>query len=369
MAKSGKTQSVLVRVLGLLGLSAAVTRQRRLVGLDLSTRRVRAVEFTADTEGIVLTRFVNKELDPKMSRAEALAAVVNAEGLRDAPVASAVNGQAVIVRYFLLPEMADERLAEAVQQEAPKYIPFDLAEVMLDYQRLGRRESPNGNGAPEVRVVLVGAKKDFIYEHLQMVQEAGLNARAIDVDCFAIANAFEHYCNRHPEAMELMKSAASVALLDVGEDKTAINILEKGTLGFTREVYIAQGEFVRECTRRLSVEVPMAEQLLREPGENLEKVVASVTRVTEELVREARLSFDYFEHQTDLPVEQVYLSGVASQYPMLRETLEEKLARPTMLWNAVDGLAVDAERVDVAALQACGAELAVAVGLAARVLQ
>jgi len=364
-----KKQSIVAKALGVLGLGAAVSGARRLVGLDLGTHSVKAIELTRVGGDVAITGFAHAPVLPDGQPIEAIHPLLNERGLSRSPVATAVSGQSVIVRYILLPETSDDKLATAVRDEAPKYIPFDTAGVILDFKGLGSHR--RDNDTTEVRVALVAAKKEFIYQHLAQVQDAGLQLQAIDVDCFAIANAFDFYRQRQPEPGEEQageQGAPTAALVEIGEGKTVINVVEKGELAFTREVYISGKDFTHEIVRRMEVDTETAERLKQDPGDLTDQVGECVSRVLDELGREVRLSFDYFEHQTDSSVQRVFLSGGGARLAGLREAFEEKVGRPAVRWDPIEGLPVDEENVDVEDLRACAPDLAVAVGLASRVL-
>jgi len=358
-----KKSSSLTRLLDVFGFGSAVGNTKKLVGLDIGTSTIKAVELTKAGNEFVITGFAKCRIAADEPPQNAIRALLHERNMLGSPVATAVSGQSIIVRHILLPDLSDDRLEKAVKEEAPKYIPFEISDVSLDFQRLGTRQR-EGESA-ESRVALVAAKRHFISEHVTLMQQAGLHLQAIDVDCFAINNAFDFYASRTADD-EGEKEVENVALIDIGGAKTEINILEKGNLAFTREIYVSGDDFTQEIARRCNVDPEKAEKLKSDPEEDSEKVALSIQRVLEDLARETRLSFDYFEHQTDENVKHVYLSGGGSRLTNLREGLEEKIGIPTELWDPTEGLAVDDSLVSVDELQECAPQLTVAVGLASR---
>ena len=83
-------------------------------------------------------------------------------------VATAVSGHSVIVKKISLPSMSDQELAETIQKEAAQHIPFDLADVNLDYQILSEDA-----GSPQMDVLLVAVKKDKILNYTNVLSMAG----------------------------------------------------------------------------------------------------------------------------------------------------------------------------------------------------
>ena len=75
-------------------------------------------------------------------------------------VATAVSGHSVIVKKISLPSMSDQELADTIEKEAAQHIPFDLADVNLDYQIHDPGTSEAANGTKEE--LKVAAKKEKI---------------------------------------------------------------------------------------------------------------------------------------------------------------------------------------------------------------
>jgi type IV pilus assembly protein PilM len=87
---------------------------------------------------------------------------------QDQAVATAVSGHSVIVKKISLPSMSDQELAETIEKEAAQHIPFDLADVSLDYQILSEEA-----GSPQMDVLLVAVKKDKILNYTNVLSMAG----------------------------------------------------------------------------------------------------------------------------------------------------------------------------------------------------
>ena len=114
-----------------------------------------------------------------------------------------VSGHSVILRKINLPVMTREELDESIQWEAEQYIPFDINDVNIDVSILN-----DHNDQGQMDVLLVAAKKDMINDYINVVREAGLIAHVVDVDSFAVQNAFEINYN--------LPVGETVALINVG---------------------------------------------------------------------------------------------------------------------------------------------------------
>ena len=340
-------------------------KQRSLIGLDIGTHCVKAAEMTQSGNETVLTAYGQNDVVSEGSRADAIVDLLQGRNFRTRRVATAVSGKSVIVRYLTMIQMSDDDLKNAIRFEADKYIPFDVEEVVLDAQRLA--DAPGGKGGVgenEMRVLLVAVKRSVIDEHVQLLQSIGLEPHIVDVDAFALGNAYELSGTLGAGADDAERA---VALIDVGANKTNINVLRGGTSYFTREIYLGGEDFTSAISKRMGCEVHQAELLKRDPGENEEALRDAVLPSIDDLGNEIHLSFDYFENQFDRAVDDVLLSGGGASLPLVETTFEKIFEKRTRAWDPTENLKIDEAAVDAAALRGNAAQLAVAVGLASRI--
>jgi type IV pilus assembly protein PilM len=336
-------------------------KTRSLIGLDVGSSCVKAVELTQAGGDLVVSAYGQSDVLSEGSRADAILDVLHSQPFRTRRVVTAVSGKSVIVRYLTMVQMSDEDLKNAIKFEADKYIPFDVDEVVLDCQKLEDTHDSNGS---EMRVLLVAVKRSLIEDHVALLQGIGLQPCVIDVDSFALGNAYELHGMTSPGFEE---DGRVTALIDIGANKTNINILRGGTTYFTREIYLGGDDLSSAIAKRLGVELHQAEILKREPGENGEELREAVIPSIEDLGNEIHLSFDYFENQFDQEVEEVYLSGGGTRLMLLEEAFEKIFEKRTRSWDPTENLKIRADTVDVEALKDNSAQLAVAVGLASRI--
>src|SRR5690606_4237730 len=112
---------------------------------------------------------------------------------------------------------------ELIRWEAQQHVPFEMENVELDFQIL----DPAGD-APEMAVLIVAAKKELIENRINLLADAGLEADVIDVDAFALHNAFER---SYPSSVD-----GYVALINVGNETTNVNLLEDGVPVLVRDI-------------------------------------------------------------------------------------------------------------------------------------
>jgi type IV pilus assembly protein PilM len=340
-----------------------MAKKKTLLGLDIGSSTVKAIELT-DVGGIFyITGYAQKPLESKEALVDTIKAVVEEGGFKSKRVATAVSGRSVIVRYVNMMKMADEELRSAIRYEADKYIPFEVEDVVLDCQRLEEAKE-RGMGENEMKVLLVAVKKSLIEERIAALVSAGLKPVVIDVDCFALGNAFELKTMNSPRFAGVEKLDA---LVDIGANKTNINIMKKQVSYFTREVYIGGNDFTDAISHRLSLDLQEAESLKVNPSSRDAEVEESTQQAVEDLANEVHLSFDYYESQFDEEVDEVFLSGGGAKLIGLPQIFERAFGKKVSIWDPIEDFEMGSDRVDVNALRENAPRLAIAVGLAARV--
>ena len=359
-------------------------RGKSVVGLDLGSQVVKAVEITLEGPEPVITGFARVEIPPGGDKGAALAELFKRGRFRAKQVVTSVAGQSVVVRYVQMPKMNEQELKQAIRIEADRYVPFELADVVLDCQPLKRTSQRAGDseakteGGDNMTVLLVACRQPVVEEQIKLLQAQHLQPLAIDVDAFALANAWE-LCGLPDDALE--QSAASepaaegakpaddraIALVDIGASRTSINVLCNGETCFSREIGIGGHDMTQAVARKLGLEVFEAEAIKRSGEDKEAEVARAIQPVLEDLVNEISLSLDYVENHEGVRVEEVLLSGGGVLAPGAVTYVEQATGRSTRTWNPLEGLRVADDRVDVEELEAWAPSLVVAVGLASRV--
>ncbi len=335
---------------------------RHLVGLDIGSKYVKAVQLTGSSGQYRITEFGAAEVSPQASVPDVVAELFSRKSFKTKRVVTAVSGRFVFVRYISMPVMSDEELANAAKYELGKYIPVEVEEVLHDSQKL-EELAPQEGQEPEMRVLLVAAKRTFIDEHVALLETAGLQPHIIDVDSFALGNAYELTGSINPQAIAPGKL---VALVDIGASKTNINIMTDAVSYFTREFYKGGDDLTDSISKKLSLEVREAEMLKRNPAGELPKVQECISGILDDICHDINISIDYFENQYDKKVDEVYLLGGASLTVGLQETLERTVQKPVTRWNPFPHLEQDLPAESAQELQDFGAQAVLALGLASR---
>jgi type IV pilus assembly protein PilM len=344
-------------------------KSKSIVGLDVGSTVVKAVELTLDGSEPVVTGFARVEIPPGGSAAEAVATAFKEGKFRTKQIVTSVSGQDVVVRYVPMMKMTEAEVKQAIRFETDKYLPFDLSEVQLDSQALKRVPAGNAEGdgkqGEQMTVLLAACKTKAVQEKVGLVTAQGLTPVAVDIDLFALSNAW-NMCGLPPDEAADGEQHA-IALVDIGAARTSINVLVNGETCFSREINIGGGDMTQAVARRLGVEGYEAEAIKRSSENHELEVNSAIAPVLEDLVGELSLSLDYVEHHEGVHVEQVLLSGGGVLAPGAVQYIEQATGRSARTWNPLEGLRVDSARVDVEELEAWAPTLVVALGLASRV--
>lgn len=331
-------------------------RVKTIVGLDIGSYGVRAVEVTRSGSSLVLTAFGKARMESPDALEDTVLQVLSGAGIKSRKCVTAVSGRSVIVRYVPMMPLADTELKQAVRYEADKYIPFEVDEVVLDCAKI--EEAIQGE---QMKVVLVAVKRTFIEEHVALMDRLGLSPAVVDVDIFALSNAFEARNRRLGITDEEIRG-----LVDIGASKTNISIMRGNTHHFGREFYTAGNDLTEAVAKRFGEDPADVERMKEDPGGALETMQDAILTVLEEIGSEIRLSFDYYENQYDQEVKEVYISGGSVLFPGMDKMLGNIFNLETKLWDPMEALDLTSSRLDTSRLQGMNSDMAVAVGLTNR---
>ena len=284
--------------------------------------------------------------------------LVESHKVKTKNVATSVSGHSVIIRKIQLPVMTEEEMEASIQWEAEQYIPFDISEVNIDFQILG----PDAKDPGQMNVVLVAAKKDFVNDYLAVFHECGLDPKVMDVDCFAMENAFE---SNYPE-----ENTPVLVLVNIGASAMNVNILKDGVSVFTRDIQVGGNMFNDELQKRLGLSGEDAETAKlggEVPEIDREAVEEVLQDAAESLAQEIQRSLDFFAATSaDEKVQKLFICGGGSRHPAVQEALLRRLDIPVEVLDPFRGIVIDEKSFDLEYVQAVGPLMTVAVGLAMR---
>ncbi|MGA8892248.1 MAG: type IV pilus assembly protein PilM [Anaeromyxobacteraceae bacterium] len=347
-----------------------MAKNKLALGLDIGSSSVKLVHLKEGKRGYTLLAWGEAPLPPEAvvdnqlmnssAIVEAIRELVAQQKVKSKEVAIGVRGHSVIIKRISMPFMSQEDLDESIQWEAEQYIPFDVKDVHIDTQIL----TPQADAAGQMDVLLVAAKKDMINDFTSVCAEAGLTATVVDVDAFAVQNAFEVNYPQGPNQ--------PVVLINVGAAVTNINIVNNGLATFTRDITVGGNAFTEEIQKQLNISAEEAEALkVGGHGETDAVVPQEVERViqgvADQMGGEIQRSLDFHAATApDVHPTRVYLSGGTARIPALFKVIEQRAGVPVEILNPFKNIEVDNRKFDPAVIMNAAPSAAVAVGLSLR---
>lgn len=344
-------------------------RSKGVVGLDIGSATVKLVELKDRKGGQFLLQRIGVEpLSPEaivdgsiMDSSlvvDAIQKLTQQTGVKNPNFGTSVSGHSVIIKKIELPAMDAAELAESIQWEAEQHIPFDINDVRLDYVTL----SENEPGRETMEVLLVAVKREKVNDYVSVISQSGKTPALVDVDAFAIQNAYELNYDLDPLKV--------VALVNMGAGVTNINIVSRAQSVFWRDISFGGNQFTEALQREFNLSFDQAELLKR--GESVGAYGANDARkvldgVSAEMATEIQKTFDFFgATSSEGPVDELVLSGGCALTPNLQEVLRERFGVPTELLNPFRRIQFKESDFNREWLESIAPMLAVAVGLAIR---
>jgi type IV pilus assembly protein PilM len=345
-------------------------KAKAVVGLDIGSSAVKAVELKPDGKGYRVSAFGSEPVPPDSivdgaiidgaAVADAIRRLFENKRFKTTDVAASLSGNAVIVKKISLPVMTEAELAESIQWEAEQYIPFDIQDVNLDYQILDAGTGPDSKGTMDV--LLVAAKKEKIADYTGVIAQAGRVPVVVDVDAFALQNAYEVNYGIDPQAI--------VVLLNAGASAININILSGQQSVFTRDVSLGGNAYTEAVQKELNLPFDRAEQAKK--GEKLDGVSFDDVKpilhaMTENVLLEIQKTFDFFKATAASDrIDRILVSGGASRVDGFAEALAERFGAPVEPFDPFRTIAFEPGKLGVVDHERLVPTAAVAVGLALR---
>jgi type IV pilus assembly protein PilM len=338
-------------------------RKATTVGLDIGSGLIKLVAITHSAIGPVLSKVAftsvgndaiveGEIMDPGIV-AEAIKSLMAEAGIKTKSVVTAVGGRDVIVKKITMDRMQEAEAREVIRWEAEQHVPFDMDNVELDFQIL----DPEGEGL-QMTVLLVAAKRELVDHKVALLADVGLQSNIIDVDAFALHNAFEI---NYPEAMN-----GVVALVNIGHEVTNIYILDDGIPVLTRDIPVGTRRFREDLQRERGQSAEEAERMLQGGGGDIPDSFLQ-TRTEELAVGIERAgAFLQTASRSAGGISRIFLTGGGARIPRLSRSLGDRLQIPVQLANPIEKLQVADGVFDTMQVDEVAPLLMLPIGLALR---
>jgi type IV pilus assembly protein PilM len=350
-----------------------------IVGIDIGSSCIKAVQVEPNGNGWRLT---NAALQPTpadccrdgvitnvLDVAQAIKTLLRNANIHSDQAVAAISGSQVIVRQVQLPKMNEASLRKSIRFEATRYISASVEDSIVEFEILG--DVPDSD---QMNVMLVAAPKDLIDSRVSVLETAGLEPVAIDVEAFSIVRALAECSNADASR------GNTSALIDMGASHTDVNIVSGGAFALTRSIPIAGESFTNaiktltgfsiEDAEHLKFDMAMQDSIDKLSSQDVEsKSWRVVQPLLDELLREIRRSIHYYQSQFPEGTEQasvssIVLTGGTARMPGMAAYVESKLNVPVHIGDAFAGGLVAPGRFNQDFVEDYGPVLVVGTGLA-----
>ncbi len=344
-------------------------KKKSVAGLDVGSSSIKAVELEGKMSNLNLVSvgFENLPSDTVVDGqimelntvAQAIQNICSNYSIKANQVVTGVSGHSVIIKNIVLPPMSREELEESIDWHAEEHIPYDLADISLDYHVTAEDQD-------STTVLIVACKRERIENIKQAIQLSGKQPVIIDIDTFALQNCYE--MNYQPAASDV------VTLLNIGASTMNINIVQGNRSLFTRDITVGGSQFTDVLQRVLGISFQQAEAVKRgvaDAAENVEEksIEPLMGNVMETVAMEIQKTFDFYRATAEdggVAVQKILISGGGSKLEGLPQQLSARLELPVEVLDPFRQIKVDTKKFDPDYLSEIMPEMAVAVGLALR---
>ena len=342
-------------------------KKTRVVSVDLGARVTKAVQLELRGEVWTLTRFTlqdapisEKKISPEIL-ADHLKGVIKALGSDTKTVTLSVGLDDAIVRQVDLPQIPISEMRLVLRNNTKTYLQQELpghvydCHIFIPKPSADRPEEPvKTAGVPKLKVLVAAARQSMVNDYQAALKGAGLVGDHIVPGFVGLVNAFEM-------ALPEIYRNETVALVDIGFKQTSICVLDCGEIALMRVMNFGGNQFTTGLAEMLTIPYADAESV--KVGNAPEAISALELHVLP-LGRELRASLDFFEHQADRAVSQVYLSGGSARSEMIMQMLRSEMVVECKTWNPTAFLQLALPGQQTVDIEHAGSQLNSAIGAA-----
>jgi len=339
-------------------------KRAQMIAVDLGSRTTKAALFERRGEILALTRYAlldapifEKKISPELL-GDHLKSVAEALGNTTKFVVVAVGLEDAMVRQIELPQIPMDEMRQILKVNHKNYLQQELPNHVFDCYIIPPRALNPGDksaaGVPKLKVLAAASKQQLVDDFMKATQLAGLTAECMVPGLIGPMNTFE-------QALPDVYAKETVALVDIGFKHTSVCVLDRGELALTRVVNIGGDKLTTGLAEAMSISYAEAEGIKVGMAPEVENALQMQVIP---LGREIRASLDFFEHQQDRPVTQVFMSGASARSEMILQMLHSELLLECKTWNPTGFLQLALPGQQAVEVDHIGSQLTVVIGAA-----
>jgi len=342
--------------------------QPALVGVDISSTAVKLLQLSRAGNRYRVEHYAVEPLPPNAvvekniveveAVGDAIKRAVARSGTRARFAVAAVAGSSVITKMIPMPaDLDDDELESQIELEAVNYVPYPIEEVNLDYEVVG----PMPNSPDMLQVLLAASRSENVEVRASALELGGLTPRVMDVEAFAIENAFTLLADQLNAPRDGL-----VALVDSGATMTTLHVLRNGRTVYSREQVFGGKQLTDEVMRRYGLSYEEAGLAKRQGGLPESYQAEVLEPFKEAMVQQISRLLQFFYAGSEFNrVDQIVIAGGCAAITGIGPMVEEQLGVPTLIANPLAHMTLG-PRVQAHALAQDAPALMIACGLALR---
>jgi type IV pilus assembly protein PilM len=348
--------------------STARKKRSQIIGIDLGSRTTKAVLIERRGEVLALTRYALLDAphsERKITTAQLsdhLRAVVDALGGSTKHIVASASMEDAIVRLIELPQIPVYEMRQILKVNHKNYLQQELPNHVFDChifppRMLGAKDkssAPGSGGVPKLKILAAAAKQQFVADFMQAASSAGLVAESLVPGLIGPANDFEQ-CQ--PEIF----TKETIAIVDIGFKHSSVIVLDRGELVLNRMINVGGDKLTAGLAETMSISYAEAEGIKVGMAPEVESALQMQIMP---LSREIRASLDFFEHQYDRTVSQIFVTGGSSRSEMIVQMMHSELMLECKTWDPVSFLQLALPGQQAVEVEHIGPQLTTALGIA-----
>lgn len=344
-------------------------KQAPLIGIDISSAAIKLLELSQNGPRYKVESYAvaplpqDAVIDKNIAKvdviADAIKQAIKLSGTKVKNASVAVAGSAVMTKMITMPAgLSDDDMADQIMVEADQYVPYALDEVNLDFEVQGQNEKN-----PEmVDVLLAASRRENVDDRVEALTKAGLKPKIVDVEAFAMENAFTLLAGQLPEAI----AGQTVAIADIGAALASLSVIHDGRTIYTREQGFGGKQLTEEIQRRYGLSYEEAGLAKRRGGLPDNYLTDVLEPFKKAMVQQIARSLQFFvSSSANRSIDGIVLAGGCSSIPAIERLVEQSLGVPAVVANPFINMALS-NRIRPQSLSSDAPALMIACGLALR---
>jgi type IV pilus assembly protein PilM len=280
------------------------------VSLDIGSAYVKAISLEKDAQSFNITGFSCEKTEPDIKNT--IKKALSKLPIKKRDLAISISGHSVVLRYVNMPIMNYEEFVKSMSFELEKYIPFNKDEINFDFSILKKNKNTG-----KMLVLIAAAKKDLVEKRMSLCKDLGYQPVFVDVCPLALANYFEF--TRQPSMEEVC------AVINLGSSISSVDIIEDGQLVLSRDIFIGGHDFTKSISELRGKSMEESESI--KLNSINEEIIQHLEPIYNNLIKEIKTSFDFYETQANRVIEKIICTGGAVHLKNLMESFKQNLGQ------------------------------------------